>query len=47
LTKDVEVPSTQTDRWQDSVMIWGAIGFDGNKDNKTKHAKRAKNYCRL
>ena len=29
MPKDVEVPSTQTDHWQDSVMIWGAIGFDG------------------
>ena len=29
LHKDEEVPPIQRDHWQDSVMIWGAIGFEG------------------
>ena len=27
--KGTEVPPTQKDRWQDSVLVWGAIGSNG------------------
>ena len=29
MPKEAEVPPTQRDRWQDSVLVWGAIGSNG------------------